>query len=216
MRTSAGARSCMRGFWTGWRRRWPAFTGACWTASAMRSRAPRRSSAMRLPAISRRMCMTAARSSWFWTACFRMSTATIRRQLCPQSADIRHTPGSAVGCTIFVKLWQFDPVDRTQVRIATAGQVFVPVADRPLVSILPLFQDSVEQVRLEQWAPGARVDISAPGGLELLVLTGSFTDQDEQFTEQSWLRLPPGAAFAGVAGPVGCRAWVKSGHLTAF
>lgn len=24
-----------------------------------------------------------------------------------------HTPGSAVGCTIFVKLWQFDPADRT-------------------------------------------------------------------------------------------------------
>lgn len=128
----------------------------------------------------------------------------------------RHTPGSAVGCTIFVKLWQFDPADRTQVRSATAGQVFVPVADRPLVSVLPLFQDQIEQVRLEHWAPGARVDISAPGGLELLVLAGSFTDEGEQFTEQSWLRLPPGAVFAGVAEPVGCRAWVKSGHLTAI
>jgi hypothetical protein len=128
----------------------------------------------------------------------------------------RHTPGSATGCTIFVKLWQFAPCDRTQVRIATAGKVFVPVADRPLVSVLPLFQDQVEQVRLEQWAPGARVDIAAPGGLELLVLTGSFTDQDKQFTEQSWLRLPPGTAFAGVAGPAGCHAWVKSGHLVGF
>jgi hypothetical protein len=126
----------------------------------------------------------------------------------------RHTPGSALGCTIFVKLWQFNPVDRTQVRIATASQVFAPAADRPLVSVLPLFQDSVEQVRLERWAPGAWVDISAPGGLELLVLTGSFTEEDEQFTEQSWLRLPPGTVFAGVAGPAGCRAWVKSGHLT--
>jgi hypothetical protein len=127
----------------------------------------------------------------------------------------RHTPGSPIGCTIFVKLWQFDPADRTQVRIATAGQSFVPVQDRPLVSVLPLFQDSVEQVRLEQWAPGARVDISAPGGIELLVLTGSFTNQDEQLTEQSWLRLPPSTGFAGTAGPSGCRAWVKSGHLAA-
>ena len=25
-----------------------------------------------------------------------------------------HTPGSATGCTIFVKLWQFDPNDRNQ------------------------------------------------------------------------------------------------------
>jgi hypothetical protein len=86
---------------------------------------------------------------------------------------------------------------------------------RPSVSVLPLFQDSIEEVRLEQWAPGAAVEIAALGGLELLVLTGSFTEQGEQFVEQSWLRLPSGAAFAGVAGPVGCRVWVKSGHLAA-
>ena len=127
----------------------------------------------------------------------------------------RHTPGSSAGCTIFVKLWQFDLADRTQVRIGTADRPFVPAVARPLVSVLPLFQDAVEQVRLEQWAPGAAVEIAAPGGLELLVLAGSFTEQGEQFVEQSWLRLPSGAAFAGVAGPVGCRVWVKSGHLAA-
>ena len=43
----------------------------------------------------------------------------------------RHTPGSAAGCTIFVKLWQFDLADRTQVRIATSGQAFVPVLRPP-------------------------------------------------------------------------------------
>ena len=31
----------------------------------------------------------------------------------------RHTPGSEPGCVIFVKLWQFDPADRTEVRIDT-------------------------------------------------------------------------------------------------
>jgi hypothetical protein len=59
------------------------------------------------------------------------------------------------------------------------------------------------------------VDIAAPGGLELLVLAGSFTEHGEKFLEQSWLRLPSSAAFAGVAGPTGCRVWVKSGHLAA-
>ena len=34
----------------------------------------------------------------------------------------RHTPGSAAGCTIFVKLWQFDLADRTEVRMATADR----------------------------------------------------------------------------------------------
>ena len=127
----------------------------------------------------------------------------------------RHMPGSSTGCTIFVKLWQFDPADRTQVRIGTADRPFVPDAARPSVSVLPLFQDSVEEVCFEQWAPGAAVEIAAPGGVELLVLTGSFTEHGEKFVEQSWLRLPSGAAFAGVAGPVGCRVWVKSGHLAA-
>lgn len=125
----------------------------------------------------------------------------------------RHTPGSAAGCTIFVKLWQFDPADRTEVRLTTAERIFVPMPDRPGVTALPLFHDTVERVRLEEWAPGAQVDIASPAGLELLVLRGSFVELKERFTEQSWLRLPPGSAFAGVAGPGGCRVWLKSGHL---
>jgi hypothetical protein len=127
-----------------------------------------------------------------------------------------HTPGSCVGCTIFVKLWQFDRADRTTVRIATAGQAFAPAKDRSAVSIFPLFQDSVEQVRLEEWGPQARVNIRAPAGLELLVLAGSFDEQGEHFIEQSWLRLPPGSTFAGVAGASGCRVWAKSGHLASY
>lgn len=124
----------------------------------------------------------------------------------------RHTPGSSAGCTIFVKLWQFDANDRNDIRITTAGQPFAPGKGRPGVSIQPLFQDAIEEVRLEEWAPRARIDIPAPGGLELLVLSGSFLE-GEPFVEQSWLRLPPGAAFSGIAGPVGCRVWAKSGHL---
>lgn len=125
----------------------------------------------------------------------------------------RHTPGSATGCTIFVKLWQFDPADRTEVRVATAGQAFVPAPDRPGVSILPLFRNQEEHVRLETWEPGTRIEIPAPAGLELLVLAGSVDGQQERFVEQSWLRLPSGAAFSAVAGPTGCQVWLKSGHL---
>jgi hypothetical protein len=128
----------------------------------------------------------------------------------------RHTPGSATGCTIFVKLWQFDPADRTDIRLSTAGCSFAPTKGQASVAVLPLFHDAVEDVRLEQWAPGARIDIAAPGGLELLVLAGSFYEQGERFVEQSWLRLPPGVVFAGVAGPAGCRVWAKSGHLAAI
>jgi hypothetical protein len=122
-----------------------------------------------------------------------------------------HTPRSAPGCTIFVKLWQFDPDDRTEVRIDTGRLSFAP--DRPGVDAMPLFQDRREVVRLERWAPDTEVDLAAPGGIELLVLEGAFSEGGERFEPQSWLRLPPGARLRATAGRNGCRLWVKSGHL---
>ncbi|HME24401.1 MAG TPA: cupin domain-containing protein [Acetobacteraceae bacterium] len=125
----------------------------------------------------------------------------------------RHTPGSEAGCTIFVKLWQFDPNDRTEVRIDTGELPFLPAPDRPGVGALPLFRDAVEDVRLERWAPGATVAVPAPGGVELLVLEGSFEEGGERFERESWLRLPAGATLRAVTGAWGCQAWVKTGHL---
>lgn len=130
----------------------------------------------------------------------------------PQS---RHTPGSTPGCVIFVKLWQFDAADRTQVHLDTNALPFTPDADRPGVAVKRLFEDSREQVRLEQWAPGARVTLpDLPGGAEILVLDGSFSERGERFTQLSWLRLPKGAALEAHAGGAGCRIWLKIGHLS--
>ena len=42
-----------------------------------------------------------------------------------------HTPGSEPGCTLFVKLWQFDPDDREPVRVDTSGLSFAPAPDVP-------------------------------------------------------------------------------------
>ena len=126
----------------------------------------------------------------------------------------RHTPGSEAGCTIFVKLWQFDPADRTQVRLDTNGMAARPDPARPGVSLTPLFHDPREDVRLETWAPGTALSLPVEGGLELLVLDGSFVEGGETFAPQSWLRLPVGGRLEAVAGPEGCRLWVKSGHLT--
>lgn len=124
-----------------------------------------------------------------------------------------HTPGSEPGCTILVKLWQFEPADRTQVRVDTSAKAFVPGTGRRGVEVIRLFADAHEQVRLERWAPGTIVDLPAPGGIELLVLDGLFSEGGEAFTGQSWLRLPAGASLQAVAGPEGCRVWVKAGHL---
>jgi hypothetical protein len=127
----------------------------------------------------------------------------------------RHTPGSAPGCVILVKLWQFDPADRHQVRIDTRAAAFAPVPGEPGVAVLPLHADAREAVRIETWAPGARVERAAPGGLELFALEGGFTEGGEAFAPWSWLRLPVGATLRAQAGARGARLWVKSGHLAA-
>src|SRR5271154_4208130 len=104
----------------------------------------------------------------------------------------RHTPGSELGCTIFVKLWQFDPDDRTQVRIDTRKMVFAATPGRPGAEIMPLFRDDHEDVRLERWMPGAKITLGDPSGIEVIVVDGGFSTGGEVFEPQSWLRLPPG------------------------
>jgi hypothetical protein len=125
----------------------------------------------------------------------------------------RHTPGSEPGCVIFVKLWQFDPTDRTEVRIETGKTAFTPASGRPGVEVMPLFQDAREEVRVERWAPDARIELALPQGAEFLVLSGRFEEGGEAFAEQSWLRLPAKAALQAKAGAEGCRVWIKAGHL---
>ena len=127
----------------------------------------------------------------------------------------RHTPGSGPGCTIFVKPWQFDPDDRTALRLETGSGAYAADPGRPGVEAMHLFEDAREQVRLERWAPGAPVMLPAPGGIELLMLDGGFMEGEEAFTAQSWLRLPAGATLQAAAGAEGCRVWLKAGHLAA-
>jgi anti-sigma factor ChrR (cupin superfamily) len=62
----------------------------------------------------------------------------------------RHTPGSEPGCVLFVKLWQFDLTDRTQIGIETDGMPYRPATGRSGVELIPLFCDSREEVRLER------------------------------------------------------------------
>ena len=128
----------------------------------------------------------------------------------PQSS---HTPGSKPGCTIFVKLWQFDLDDRKQVRLNMDEADSISIADRPGVSVTPLHSDAREQVSMELWQPGTQVNLNMEHGAEILVLDGSFEDNGEVLVQHSWLRIPIGGQLNATAGTETVKVWIKTGHL---
>ena len=110
-----------------------------------------------------------------------------------------HRPGSAQGCVIFVKLWQFRRDDDATVALRNADGI--------------LFDNGHEQVRLEMWRADQSLELANPDGLELLVLEGSFSDASQTFAPHSWLRLPAGTPLRGRTGAYGGRVWLKAGLL---
>ena len=122
-----------------------------------------------------------------------------------------HTPAAQDGATILVKLHQFDLSDREQVQIDTNTAEWIETTDG--VETLALHEDTRESVVMERWAPGARRDLDASGGLEILVIDGALTEAGDALGPWDWLRLPVGAAFSATAGAGGALVWIKTGHL---
>jgi quercetin dioxygenase-like cupin family protein len=125
----------------------------------------------------------------------------------------RHQPGSAAGCTIFVKLWQFDLADRVPVTLDMYALEMTNAPDRPCVSAALLFQDARETVRIEYWAQDAEVSLELPEGAELLLLEGTCVESGETMRALSWLRIPVGGQLRAKAGHDGARVWIKTGGL---
>lgn len=128
----------------------------------------------------------------------------------PQSS---HTPGSKQGCTILVKLGQFDPEDRQFIHANKDKLGRVRDADQSGVSVSPLYADAREQVSFEHWDAGARVTFVAEQGAELFVLEGGFSEAGDQLRQHSWLRIPAGYSLDAVAGEKGAFLWIKRNHL---
>ena len=76
-----------------------------------------------------------------------------------------HTPGSAPGCIIFVKLWQFDMNDRKQFRKTMVDELAKPVNG---VAIAELHRDDRETVVYSHLDAAATLEIDDKGGIELL------------------------------------------------
>lgn len=114
----------------------------------------------------------------------------------------RHTPATEPGATIFVKLHQFNPADRQEVR-------------KGMDDAKVLFENNEERVEVQLLAPGENRKVDASGGAEIFVLDGMVTESNEALEEWDWLRLPVGGAGELTAGSAGARIWTKTGHLRA-
>ncbi len=122
----------------------------------------------------------------------------------------KHTPGSKPGCTIFVKLWQFDMDDRNQFRKNMAEECGAKVDG---VASAILHKDERETVSFHHMDAGSILDITAAGGIEVLMISGSMTTKGDMLRKGSWLRIPENQSLTAVAGEEGAQVWIKTGHL---
>ncbi|HQZ32023.1 MAG TPA: cupin domain-containing protein [Arenimonas sp.] len=124
----------------------------------------------------------------------------------------RHAPRSEGGCTLFVKLRQFQQGDDEAVRIDTLSGDWRPGLV-PGLRVMPLHSFGTQHTALVDWAPGTVFQPHTHwGGEEILVLSGQFEDEHGVYPAGSWLRSPHLSRHAPHA-PQGARILVKTGHL---
>ena len=122
-----------------------------------------------------------------------------------------HAPYSEEGCTLFVKLHQFDPRDTAEVRINTHETEWLPGLGG--LQVMPLHEFEHEHVALVSWPANERFQPHRHfGGEEILVLSGEFCDEHGRYPAGTWMRSPhlsqhhPFVEEETVI-------WVKTGHL---
>ena len=126
-----------------------------------------------------------------------------------------HTPRiGSEGATIFVKLDQFDAADTAQKAIDTTTNEWL----RGLVDglqVMPLHEFKGEHVALVKWAPNTIFNPHQHwGGEEILVLEGTFYDEQGVYPAGSWLRSPHLSKHTPYTKEDGALIYVKTGHLS--
>lgn len=126
-------------------------------------------------------------------------------------AGTSHAPFSKNGCTLFVKLCQFQDSDITQICIDTNTTPWLPGMGG--LEVMPLHNHLYENTALVKWPKG---EVFQPhshyGGEEIFVISGTFKDQYGSYPKGTWSRSPhlsnhhPYVEEKTVI-------WVKTGHL---
>jgi len=126
-----------------------------------------------------------------------------------------HAPGSEPGCTLLVKLRQYGGEGRPQVALNTRDPSRWRAHAVEGVRTLTLYEQAgfPETTRLTRIAPGAVIPPQVfPGGEEIFVLEGAFSDEHGDYREGSWVRYPPGSGHTPRT-ETGCLLFVKKDHL---
>jgi anti-sigma factor ChrR (cupin superfamily) len=138
----------------------------------------------------------------------------------PQGTYVRdppgsgHSPHSATGCVLLVKLRQMSATERQRVVIDTASAAWL-AGEVTGHTLLPLYDaaDGGERVTMERLAAGSALAVSeCRGGEELLVLSGELVDEHGRYAALTWIRNPDGFR-RGLRSPAGATYWAKRGHL---
>jgi anti-sigma factor ChrR (cupin superfamily) len=123
-----------------------------------------------------------------------------------------HAPHTVPGCTIFVKLFQFDAHDTATVAIDTRAEPWRPGLVSGL-DVQPLHSHGTEHTALVRWAPGTVFSRHTHwGGEEIYVIQGTFEDEFGRYPAGTWIRSPHLSSHTPRSSE-GCTIFVKTGHL---
>jgi anti-sigma factor ChrR (cupin superfamily) len=126
----------------------------------------------------------------------------------------RHTPRTAPGCTILVKLRQMPTSEQNRIVVDTATTKWEQADNTGLkTQSLYLAPDAQERVTLERLEAGGRLaEADCAGGEEIFILSGDLADEHGTYKAGTWIRNPAGFR-RGLTSNRGATYWAKRGHL---
>ena len=120
----------------------------------------------------------------------------------------KHAPYTQQGCTLFVKLRQFQPGDQQQFAINIHDNQW-EYSHHYNIRQLSLHQFGDEAVRLLRINAGGQIKPTLyPHGIEIFVIDGSLIDDCGYYAEWDWVRYPRGTQLS-LSSHTGCLIYMR-------
>lgn len=125
-----------------------------------------------------------------------------------------HAPFSDIGCTLFVRLRQYDGEDRKQVKIGTPELDWQEdIASGIKIKNLYEQDGYEERMDLVQWEAGMRYQPHVHAhGEEIFVLQGELQNGKETYPRGTWIRASSKHVTEPYYSTEGCVAYIRSGY----